>query len=992
MTLRVAFVARAAPEEDAAWAWLEGRPGIAARRYPLTAVGAAAESADVVWVHASTPVLPVSAGTLAEAAFEGRGVLLTLGAADLVVAMGIEPNPPNDIAEGRFRAEADEYWVGDFRRVPAFPHVRGLATWGPHPLVDGLHHGTYCWAPSEGEAWVRCGYAHGQRPAGGGVVAVERAYIAQNADRVVAWEYAIGRGRVLCIGAFVHFAAPDPLLRPQLERLAANALAAVAGADAPRAHWPPPATAAVPGNALPLPEPLELDGPLPDAGDDPLALTADRPGDAPFDLAGRRLLLAGREQAGIRELWAHPHRVVASWDVAADGEPARALRCTVTPDVAVRTLEAGGAGMVETAFVALEHAAAVVEYAPSRRGRTSVGRGPSHLEVRLTVDLRRMWPFPAGSAGNLRFARSAHGLVALVTTESDDGTMALFASRPADIVMRAVQGAAAPLVEIVVAAPLGVPLRLAVVGAASGDELARTLRAVGRLGIAGLVRQRSQRAQTVRDARVRLHADDARVPPALEWAKRRLDLFVGDVPAVGRSLLAGYAASRPGWNEARPGYAWFFGRDACWSAFALLAAGEHSLPRQVIRFLGDRQDVTGKVLHEATTSGQFHYDAADSTPLYLLLVARYLAWTGDRDFVRSVWPHVERALAFCLTTDTDGDGLIENARVGHGWTEGGPLGGAQVTLYLAAVWRAALEGVARAADVLGEARTAADCWARAARAGDAIESAFRDERRGLYALDRRRDGARTWTQTALHAVPLLLGAVAPQRMERWLDEVAGEGFSAPWGVRMLAAGDRHYDPQSYHGGSVWPLFTGWVALAEYRAGRVEAAFRHLAANARLAFERQLGAFDEVLHGATGAAAGVCADQAWSAAAVIGPVVEGMFGAEPDAPAGRLALAPSLPAGWGWMELRGLRCGESVLDVRTRRRGPRLSVRVRRALGPPVWLTVAPWVPSPAVRMLVDDHPVTPTVTSVGEAVKASVGFEASGEHEVVVENGAGGET
>jgi hypothetical protein len=962
VTLRVAFVARAAPEEDAAWAWLEGRQGITARRYPLTAIVAAADAADVVWVHASAGVLPVGAAALTEAAGEGRGILLTLAAADLVVAMGIEPNPPNDIAEGRFRAETDEYWTGDFRRVPAYPHVRGLATWGPHPLVDGLHNGTYCWAPSDGEHWVRCGYVHGLRPAGGEVVAVERAYIAQNADRVVAWEYALGRGRVLCIGAFVHFAAPDPLLRPQLERLIANALAALTAVSAsPRPHWPPPATAAVPADDLPLPEPLDLDGPLPDPATDPLAL------------------------AGIGELWAHPHRLSASWDVSADGAPALAAKLAVTPDVVVRTLDAGATRMVETVFVALEHALAVVEYAPARRGRASVGRGPSRLEVRLTVDLRRMWPFPAGCAGNLRFRRSAHGLVAVVTTEADEGTMALFTSRPAEIVMRAVHGTAAPLVEIVIAAPLGVPLRLAVAGATTGDELAKTLRAVERVGVAGLVRQRAQRAQTVREARVSLHAADERLPKALEWAKRRLDLFVGDVPAVGRSLLAGYAASRPGWNEARPGYAWFFGRDACWSAFALLAAGEHSLPRQVIRFLGDRQDVTGKVLHEATTSGQFHYDAADSTPLYLLLVARYLQWTGDRDFVRSVWPHVERALAFCLSTDTDGDGLIENARVGHGWTEGGPLGGAQVTLYLASVWRAALAGVARAADVLGEDRMAADCWARAARAGDAIDTVFHDDRRAAYALDRRRDGTRAWTQTALHAVPLVVGAIASHRMARWLDEVAGEGFSAPWGVRMIAAGDRHYDPQSYHGGSVWPLFTGWAALAEYRAGRPDAGFRHLAANARHAFERQLGAFDEALHGGTGASAGVCADQAWSAAAVIAPVVEGMLGAEPDAPGGRLTLAPSLPEGWGWMALHGLRCGETVLDVRTRRRGPRLSVRIRRTLGPPLWLTLAAWAPSAGCRMLVDEQPVRPTETSFGALVKASVGFQASGEHEVVME-------
>ena len=37
-----------------------------------------------------------------------------------------------------------------------------------------------------------------------------------------------------------------------------------------------------------------------------------------------------------------------------------------------------------------------------------------------------------------------------------------------------------------------------------------------------------------------------------------------------------------------------------------------------------------------------------------------------------------------------------------------------------------------------------------------------------------------------------------------------------------------YDPISYHQGSVWPLLTGWLAVAEYRAGQPlagEAALR-----------------------------------------------------------------------------------------------------------------------------------------------------------------------
>jgi len=986
VTLRVAYLATAGAEEDAAWRWLAEASGLVARRYEPRQVKVALRDADVAWVHATGALPGLAADALRGFAAQGHGVVLTLRATTLVEALGIEAVPPNEVVDGRWTHVADEWYTAEFRSMPAYPHIRGIATYGPHPLVDGLHNGTYCWAPSEGDAFVRACYAGGSRPADGAVVGVERAYLVQNPERVVAWEYGVAAGRVLCIGAFVHFAAPDVSLRPQLERLMLNALRTAGGetTGTERAVWPESGAVAQVSEALALPEPLDLDGALPDPADDPIALARDVEADEAFELAGRRMVLLGRERGGVAEVWAHPHRVAANIEVVADGEPTVGRRIAVTPDVIVRRLETTSRRVTETLFVALEHPLALLEYHGARRGRESIGRGPATFETAFTADLRRTWPFAAGCAGNLRFRRSLQGQVAVVATESDDGIVALFTSRPVDIRLEPVRRGEVPAVRCVVSAPLGIPLRIALVGAASRDELDRLLRTVRRLGVAGLVRQRSQRAQTVRGARLAVAADEEWVARSVEWAKRRLDLFVGDVPAVGRSLLAGYAAAQPGWGDGRPGYAWFFGRDACWSALALLAVGEFSVVRQVIRFLGDRQDVTGKVLHQATASGQFHYDAADATPLFLLLVARYLAWSGDREFVRAVWPRVERAYGFCLSTDTDGDGLIENAGVGHGWLESGPLGGAKVTLYLAAVWRAALEQLARAAGTLGEERLAAECFARAARASAAIEQQFYDERHARYALDRRRDGTHSWTQTALLSVPLLLGAANPVRARAFLDALGGDAFTAPWGVRLLPVTDPGYDPDAAHGGAVWPLFSGWASLAEYRAGRAEAGFRHFMLNAALPYRRELGGFDEVLHGAVeDRPAGGCADQACSAAMVLAPLVQGLLGVEPDAPAGRLVIAPQLPERWPWLDVTGLRCGDTSLDLKFRTHGNGdLGVGVRRTMGPPLRLTLAPWCAAVPARVDIDGVDVRPDSQGWGAGIRAAVSFDAVSEHDV----------
>ncbi len=985
MTLRVALVADPGREEDAAWRWLAVREGMRAQRYGTAQAAAAFGESDVIWVHATAPAPLVEAQRLEAFVSQGGGLLLTLRAAELVTPLHLESAPPNDCGQGVWRREADEWWLPEFRAMEAYPHIRGLATYGPHPLVAGLHNGAYCWAPAEDEPYSWACYGGGARPAEGHVVAVERAYIVQNADRVVAWEYETGRGRVLCLGAFVYFAAGDPLLREQLEALVVNALGAVApGADGgPRVRWPLPGTAAAASDALLVPEPLDLAGTLPDPSEDPIAVAAPVDADEPWDLAGRRLLVVGREASGIREMWAHPHRTVATWEVRAGGEVARSGEVAVGPDAVRRVLHAGRERVEELSFVALEHPVAVVEYRRVRTRRESAPREPLALELELTLDLRRMWPFAAGCGGNLRYRQSADGRAVLVASESGDGEAALFFSRAAAVSVEPVPGGRAA-VRCRVGVTLDTPFRVAVVGGATREDFDRGLRAIRRLGLDGMVRQRLQRATTLREARIAVTSGDEQVDRAVEWAKRRLDAFLAEAPGVGRSLLAGYAASTPGWGDGRPGYAWYFGRDACWTAFGLLAAGEFSVVRQVLRFLGDRQDVTGKVFHEATTSGQFLFDAADATPLFLLLVSRYLAWTGDAAFVAAIWPKVERAYRYCVATDTDGDGLIENARVGHGWIESGPLAGGSVTLYLAAIWRAALEGLAHVADALGKPRLQAECSARAARAGAAIEDVFYDEERRTYALDRRADGTRTVRDTALLAVPLLLRAVNPLRAKRFLDALPGEGFSAPWGVRLLPKDDPLFSPTGYHQGAVWPLFTGWASLAEYVNGRGEAGFAHFRANAALAFARQKGAFDEALHGLEERAAGVCGDQAWSAAMVIQPLVEGLLGVEPDAAWERLVIAPQLPAAWTSLDVHGVRCGGTTYDFRLRRRGRDLVIGLRRVAGERLWVSLAPWLDHVPAAVLLDGHEVRATLSSWGEGVRAAVAFQATAEHELRV--------
>jgi hypothetical protein len=953
---RVALVS-AGDEGRAAAEWLGTLEGIAVDLHAdLGAV--ALQPVDLLWVHA---ILPGARPDLPRWLRAGGRLLCTLDAARLPARLGLEPTPPDERREAEWCHAADEFWLEEYRSFLAFPHLRGLGAFGPHPLFDGLHQGAFTWAPAEGERYTAVSYRR-TRPARGRVVAVERSFIHLNAERAVAWEQAVDDGGLLCLGAYVPLAAPDPLLARQLRAVLANAIRGDAIPHATRAAaatwWPGPPVERQQELDL-FPEASTPDAPATPGGGprrpgadaagavwdewppsaSPLTSESPARSDEPWTLAGRRVLAVGRERGGLQEAWIHPYRMLREARLLVDGRDPEVLSVRVAPDEVVRVLRAGNVELTERVSTALEQG--LLFY-------SLVADLGIPLALSWSTDFRRMWPYPAGSSR-----------VAVLATEEQRLRLGLSEEPP----VLEVRGLPAQLELTGTDAPEGAGVvargagRLSLVFAGGSDaaEVDRALDALDRRKLRAIRQERILHARRLEERITRLETPDATLDRAFGWAKVRMDSFLAETPGVGRSLLAGYAASRPGWGDGRPGYGWYFGRDACWTGFATLAMGDREIAKDTLRFLARTQDVSGKVMHECTTSGLVHYDAADSTPLFLLLCGRYAAWSGDLPFLDRLWPSVLAAYRFCLETDTDGDGLIENHRVGHGWIEHGPLGGLHVTLYLAACWLAALEGLAPVARARGETALADELQERAARARATITARFRTP--DGWALGLEADGTPREHCTAMLAVPLLLGAVPAADAADWYAAVAGPDFSVPWGVRMIAASDPLFDPAGYHQGAVWPLYTGWVSLAEWRAGRGAAALAHLRANAALADERARGAFDEVLHGMERRAAGICPDQAWSAAMVVAPVVEGLWGIAPDALAEAVRVAPWLPPAWSEMALRGVRVGATTLDLRLRRRPGKVVLRVERAHGPRLRILAARPPGAPDGPILLNDEPL-----------------------------------
>ena len=114
---------------------------------------------------------------------------------------------------------------------------------------------------------------------------------------------------------------------------------------------------------------------------------------------------------------------------------------------------------------------------------------------------------------------------------------------------------------------------------------------------------------------------------------------------------------------------------------------------------------------------------------------------------------------------------------------------------------------------------------------------------------------------------------------------------------------------SYHQGSVWPLFTGWAALAEYRGNQPLAGYQMLMENANLTWAQDLGADTELLSGDFFVPFGrSTSHQLWSSAMVITPTLRGLFGIDIDAQTKTITVNPHLPANWDRAYIENLALG------------------------------------------------------------------------------------
>lgn len=433
------------------------------------------------------------------------------------------------------------------------------------------------------------------------------------------------------------------------------------------------------------------------------------------------------------------------------------------------------------------------------------------------------------------------------------------------------------------------------------------------------------------DTHTRIVTPDPRLDAAFTWAIAAIDqLRVKTTPALSeQALTAGFVASG---DAARPGFGWFFGRDALWSLYAVNSYGGSSTFKEELEFLLRRQKSDGRIMHEWSQTADlvdwkslpYEYASSDATLLLQMAVQDYVSITGDKSFVVEHWQQLAQAWAYETSHDSS-DGIYNNT-TGSGWVESWIPSMPHQEIYLAALDEQASTAFAKLARVSGHDDLATQAESRAAKLREAVEAEYYLPQSRLYAFSHNENGTTDNTSTIFPSVAWWDGTYSLKHPDTMMGRWGSSEFSTDWGTRILSDRASFYDPISYHQGSVWPLFTGWVSVAEYRAGHPLSGYAHMMQNVNLTSSQDLGSVTELLSGKFYQVLGrSTAHQLWSSAMVISPILRGMFGLEWDAPHGTLTITPHLPADWKTARVQRIPFGDSQLDLSFKREGATLVV-------------------------------------------------------------------
>jgi glycogen debranching enzyme len=447
-------------------------------------------------------------------------------------------------------------------------------------------------------------------------------------------------------------------------------------------------------------------------------------------------------------------------------------------------------------------------------------------------------------------------------------------------------------------------------------------------------RQNHAYYKNLRENTLTVETPNKKLDLAFEWAKVAFDNLLVENPDLGKGLVAGLGASG---TSGRPGFGWFFGGDAYINSFSLLSYGAHKTVRDILAFTQKWQRKDGKMAHELSQAEgyidwwndyQYGYIHGDTTPYYITAMYDYAKMTGDVQFIRKSWESLKRAYDWCLSTDANKDGLMDNKKAGLGALEYGALTGIETDIYMAAVWVRAVYGMQYLAEMAGDHLYAKEAAAHFERAVQAFDLKFWDEQNQFYAYAFNTDGEKVNEISPWNALGMMWKLGTEERSRSSLRRLCSAELSTDWGIRSISLNSEYFQPLNYNYGAVWPFLTSWVTTALYKHHMPLQGYSLLMSTANHTFDHALGCVTEVFSGTNNVwPQEAVAHQGFSSAGVVLPLVRGLLGLDGNAPERSMTFSPHFPADWTHVSIQNYAVGQAAFSFDYHRRANKITVDV-----------------------------------------------------------------
>lgn len=447
------------------------------------------------------------------------------------------------------------------------------------------------------------------------------------------------------------------------------------------------------------------------------------------------------------------------------------------------------------------------------------------------------------------------------------------------------------------------------------------------------------------------------VQEAFTWIKLNYDMLNRKVPGLGEGLGAGM-----------PTYPWWFGCDNNYAVLGLLPIGQFELAKKTLRTLAHFSEIhnkNGRIPHEVVANN-FMYNAGNTqeTPQFTRTVYQTFLWTGDREFLKEVYPICKKGVLNWLLEEMDSDKDI--LPEGYGITEIADL---NMELLDTAIYTyEALRAISKMAGILGEKEIAKISSSRAEELKRKIEGHFWLENEGVYAdviaspsrmrkvLEKwisrlKEEDSFTWNfrlesagdncQTIQYlteleekenlspskeypwllknwiiAVPMETGFAPPDRAIRSLERLETDEFTHRWGLYVCGL-EKPF---------IMSISTGVMAVAECSYDRVDKGLEYIQKICKTLHLDMPGAISE------GSPDLGCFVQAWSGYGVIWPLMTQILGLQPTAHEQKLVIRPRLPQGWGRFSLKNLKIGDNTFSLDFQVHKNKIELKIKSSLG------------------------------------------------------------